>query len=198
MRTKPNLLQILGLTLVLISAIVLMGSEFLAIRNQKAAHSLAERLQGAIPAVSEGDPQNYSNPAMPVLQLEGEDYSGLIQVPAFGVCLPLGSDWDSRTVSRYPCRFSGSVYDNSLIVGGSKDQFDFCSRIDLGDHVTVTDMTGARFSYEVVRIDRRAHAEATVLQEGNFHLTLFAPDEATGNYIILRCEFASQGIGNNS
>ena len=195
MRRKPNFLQILGLALVLLSAAALLGSEFYSMRNEKTAENLADRLQTVIPALREGDPQDYSDPAMPVLQLDGQDFCGLIRGPSFGVSLPLGSSWDSSIVMRYPCRFSGSAYDNSLIVGGSADQFAFCGRLDLGETITVTDMTGARFSYQVTRIDRRPHADSSTLLQTDSDLTLFVRDDSTLDYIIVRCSFLSRGIG---
>ena len=85
MNVKMNLLQKLGLGLILASCVLLLGSELLALRNRDRAQILAEQIQAYLPEISEGDPGNYSDPAMPVLQLNGEDFSGLIQVPAFGI-----------------------------------------------------------------------------------------------------------------
>ena len=193
MSGKLNLLQKLGLVLVLASCVLLIGSELMALHNRSAVEKLTAQLRARLPDVTEGDPGNYSDPEMPVLQLDGQDFSALIQVPAFGVSLPVGSSWDAGRISQYPCRFWGSVYDNSLIVGGSsrEGQFDFCGRLDLGYKILVTDMTGARFSYEVIRIDRRSHADPETLGEADCDLILFARDSGTLDYIIVRCTFAS-------
>lgn len=196
MRGKGNPLQKLGLILVLLSCVLLIGSELLALYNRARVEKLTEQILLSLPDSSEGDPENYSDPRMPVLQLEGADFSGLIQVPSFGVTLPMGSDWDPGLISRYPCRFWGSAYDHSLILGGSsrKGQFDFCSRLDLGDRILVTDMTGARFSYEVVRIDRREQVDLDVFRETESHLTLFTRDETSGSYIVVSCIFSASQI----
>ena len=192
MKGKMNLLQKLGISLVLVSAVLLLGSEWMAIRNRSALQELAARIIAGLPQISEGDPENYSDPAMPVLQLEGKDFAGLLQVPSFGIDLPIGSDWDRGAVSRYPCRFWGSVYDHSLIVGGSgqKGQFDFCGKLDLEERILVTDLTGARFSYEVFRIDRRSRADMETFRESEGDLILFARDGNSRDYIIVRCRFA--------
>lgn len=190
MKEKWNGIQLLGLFLVLLSIVFLLGSEWLAARNHAEAVQLAEQIEANLPDRSEGDPENYSDPEMPVLQIGGEDFSGLIQIPFYGVSLPIYSSWDSGAVSRYPCRFWGSVYDNSLIVGGGKGQFDFCGKLDLGDKVIITDMKGTVFSYETVRIDRREHADLEMLEEEEFDLVLFAPDTVADGYIIVRCAFS--------
>jgi len=190
MKKNAVLLQKLGFALVLLSFVILVGSELLAVSNRSATRNLTEQIRSGLAERTQGNPLDYTDARMPVLQLEGEDFSGLIEVPAFGVALPLGSSWNSHKLNSYPCCFWGSVYDNSLIVGGSgqKDQFAFCRSLDLGDKIRITDMTGVQFSYEVTRIDRRKHADMETFLESEGHLTLFAKDEQSLDYIIVRCE----------
>lgn len=193
MKGQMNLLQKLGLCLILCSCVLLLGSEISAVWNRSVVQDLTQQLQACLPEGSEGDPGQYSDTNMPVLQLKGKDFSGLIQVPAFGVTLPIGSSWEASAISKYPHRFWGSAYDNSLIIGGSsqKGQFDFCEKMDLGDKITITDMTGTEFSYEVVRIDRRKNVQTETLQEGSYDLTLFVQDRISRAYIIARCMFCN-------
>lgn len=193
MKKRFNLLQVLGVLLVLGSCAALFGSEIMAQRNAAAAEALTTQLVSRLPAPVEGDPESYSDPAMPVLQLNGEDFSGLVRVPAFGVTLPIGNDWNTTNLSQYPCRFWGSAYDHSLIIGGSgqKGQFDFCTKLDLGNQILITDMAGAEFSYEVMRIDRREHTDMDTFLETDCDLILFARDTASKSYIIVRCQFAA-------
>ena len=193
MKGKLNGFQKLGFLLVALSAFVLLGSEWLARHHSAQAQALASEIKACLPPIVEGDPENYSNPAMPVLQLQEGDFSCLIEIISLGVSLPVESSWDSADISRFPHRFWGSVYDNSLILGGSnhKGQFDFCTKLDLGDPVLITDMTGTQFSYEVVRIDRRQQVDLDVLQEFDCDLTLFVRDGSSRNYIIVRCAMAA-------
>lgn len=192
MNGKLNLFQKLGFALVLLSMAVLLGTEALSRWDQKKAEAVAQALGSRLGALSQGDPENYSDTAMPVLQLDGEDFSGLLEVPAFGVTLPIGSTWEAGSTRSYPRRFWGSAYDNSLIVGGSdrRGQFDFCEKLDVGDRVWITDMTGARFSYEVTRIDRRKHADMDVFGEKDSDLILFVRENSSLDYILVRCAFA--------
>ena len=122
---------------------------------------------------------------MPVLQLEGEDFCGLLEVPSYGVSLPVGGEWEEGRVSVYPRRFWGSVYDRSMVIGGSgrNGQLDFCAKLDLGDTLRFTDMEGTRFSYEAVRIDRKKQIDAEELLWVRWDLTLFSYEETSGSYI---------------
>lgn len=132
---------------------------------------------------------SYSVMEMPVLEIEGQDFSGIVDIPAFGLMLPIYNTWDSRKVTSFPCRFYGTVYDGSLIVGGSdqEGQFDCFEKIQNGSTVIITDMTGAEFYYTVVRIDRAKSAEADILINEDADLTLFVRDAYSLDYIIVRC-----------
>lgn len=189
MKHKGNIPLILGFLLILSGALLFAGSEFLAARNQKVAEDTAGRILALLPPVSQGIPENYSNPDMPALELDGTDYTAVLQIPAFGISLPVESAWGDGKCDACPRRYWGSAYNRSLIIGGSpaKGQFDFCARLDIGDKITLTDMAGARFSYEVVRIDRRSQAGIYELSENTPDLVLFVRDSASVGYIIVRC-----------
>ena len=113
----------------------------------------------------------------------------MLEVPAFGLALPVADQWDSKNLHFPPGRFSGSAYDNTLVIGGadSQGQFSFCDKIDNGAVITVTDMTGVRFTYTVFRVDRAKHAESQWLVADDYDLTLFCRDAYSMEYIAVRC-----------
>ena len=191
MKNKRNIFHKLGLLLILISLALTFGRGLLGWYNGRQSEKITDRIEAILPQRTIGSPEAYANSDMPVLQLNGKDFSGLIRFPAYGVCLPMGSSWDGYSIYAYPCRFWGSVYDHSLIIGGSsqKGQFDFFDRLVPGDALVVTDMVGAQFSYEVSRIDRRNHADMETFLETDSDLVLFARDNGTLDYMIVRCTF---------
>lgn len=189
MRKPGTIPMILGLILILAGGLMFAGNEFFAARNEKTAAETAEAILSLLPPVRQGIPENFSNPDMPVLELNGTDYCGLLQVPRLGITLPIAGFWQEGNLSACPRRYWGSAYDNSLIIGGAqaRGQFDFCSRLDLGYRITFTDMAGNRFSYEVLRIDRRPEAGPYELTEDDFDLVLFVADSDGSGYIVVRC-----------
>lgn len=187
MKGKWNWFQKLGFLMILISVLLLLGSELLAARNREQTEALVQQLEAILPENGQGLPEDYSDPHMPVLQLEGEDFCGLLEIPSYGVSLPVGGEWEAGSVSVYPRRFWGSIYDRSMVIGGSgrNGQFDFCAKLDLGDTLRFTDMEGTRFSYEAVRIDRRKQVDAEELLQMQWDLTLFSYEETSGSYIVV-------------
>lgn len=189
MKRIGNLFFLAGFLLVLASFGLLMASKLQTERAAAAAEELALQLEQILPPRTAGVTDHDTEMEMPALALEEEDLIGLIHVPAFRRTLPIGRVWEPGKVDEFPHRFWGSVYNGSLILGGSdgKGQFEFLSQIQNGDQVLVTDMTGAQFSYVVEKIFRSESAEAEVLLEESADLTLFARQARSLDYVIVRC-----------
>ena len=138
-----------------------------------------------------GVPGIYSNPNMPVLEINDADYVALIEIPSLNLALPVADAWNSRKLYSSPARFFGSCYDHSLVIGGADNshQFSFCDKIDNGTVITITDMTGTQFSYTVSRVDRSKSAESNWLISSDYDLTLFCRDTYSMEYVAVRCSF---------
>jgi len=189
MRRSAKVVFALGCVLILCSLALLAVSQLRVKRGQEIAAKVVETMETILPERREGLSDTYRNMEMPALEIDGEDYVALLEIPAFGVRLPVSGSWEKAKVTSCPCRFWGTVYDGSLIVGGydQPGQFDCFDRIQDGTAVTVTDMTGAEFSYAVERIERSDSAEAEKLMDSAADLTLFVRDAYLLEYIILRC-----------
>lgn len=165
---------------------------FFQIRMQmgwKNSQQAADKLSQMLPDKTLGVPGSYADPLMPVLQIKDVDYAAILEIPALGITLPVADQWDSSRLHRSPARFFGSAYDSTLVIGGADNakQFGFCDTIDQGVTVTVTDMTGAEFTYTVARVDRSKSAETQWLCEEDWDLTLFCRELYSMNYLAVRC-----------
>jgi len=189
MAKSSKMLLSVGCILVAASLGLLIFSHFHAQNAANTNAHIVAQIRSVIPSPTAGVMDTYLDMEMPALQIGGQDFIGLVDIPAFGLTLPIYSIWDTGTVTSFPCRFWGSVYDGSLIVGGADQpgQFDCLDNIQNGDTVTVTDMTGAQFSYGVVRVERAKSAQADRLTDSNTELTLFVRDTYNLDYIIVRC-----------
>ena len=189
MKRSGNILLIAGCILILGSLVTLSASRILEDRAQKRNAERVELIFSIIPPQSTGSMESYRDMAMPALQIHDRDFIGVVDIPTFGVSLPIYSTWDAGKVSSFPCRFWGTVYDGSLIVGGAdqRGQFACLDQLWNGDTVTVTDMTGSVFTYTVSNIQRSRSAAAEVLLNEASDLTLFVRDAYNLEYILVRC-----------
>ena len=194
MRNAGKLLWLAGLLLVIASLALLLVTRNRAGTAQVEAARIAMQLEQVMPSRVAGTMEDYFGMDMPIYQVGGKEFSGVLEVPAFGARLPIGSSWDKGLVTSYPCRFSGTVYDGTLVIGGSDQtgQLSFLEQIDIGDVVIVTDMTGAEFVYAVERIQRSKTAQADVLMDETAQLTVFARDSYGLDYVIVRCGTGSR------
>lgn len=129
--------------------------------------------------------------SMPVLSLEGTDFVGILELPRHGSLLPVCAEWGE--VSKYPCRFSGSIYGGSMLIGGisQKGQYNFYRDISVGDDVFFTDMTGNRYAYKVSELRYEKHADRSALGRKDAPLTLFVKNEYAFEYLIVFCDAAN-------
>ena len=132
------------------------------------SEKILEKMEQILPETTPGIPGTQLDTAMPVLQIQGKDYVAMIDVPAYGITLPVADTWDANRLHVTPSRYFGSAYNGTLVIGGSDHdrQFAFCSKIQHGAEIAVTDMTGETFTYTVGRIDRSKHADAQWLTAG--------------------------------
>ena len=105
----------------------------------------------------------------------------------YGSALPVCNTWGLP--SRYPCRFSGSIYDGTMQIGATSQagQYDFFREITVGDSLYFTDMEGNRYAYEVTDLHYEKHADQAALQRNEAALTLFIKNVYALEYLVVFC-----------
>ncbi len=181
----------LGISLVLVSFSLVVGQQIRIHIGANESQKAVTRMNELLPERLVGVPEIYPNPNMPVLEIDDVDYVALLEIPSFNLTLPVADAWNSKKLYNSPARFYGSCYDHSLVIGGADNsyQFLFCDKIENGTVITVTDMTGARFSYTVSRVDRSKSAKSDWLIGTDYDLTLFCRDAYSMEYVAVRCSF---------
>ena len=190
-KRKISVLLIIGICLIAVSLGLLVYTRISAYTGNSNSRSVAEKISEGLPERTAGIPLSHSITAMPAREINGRDYVALIDIPAYDLTLPVADKWDSSKLHSSPIRFSGSAYDNTLVIGGSDNegQLSFCDKIENNTEITVTDMTGAEYQYKVSRVDRSRSADADWLSSAEYDLTLFCKDTYSMEYIAVRCTY---------
>lgn len=190
MRSKSKWVMLFGIILIFCSFGLMLFTQLYANYAKQNATDVVNQLEEIMPPKSVGVKDTYSSMQMPSLEFDGTDYIGVLEIPDYNVKLPIVKKWDTKTLISFPQRFSGTVYDGSLIVGGfdQEGQFECLKRVDVGNIVLVKDMTGAQFSYTVDYVERKDSVRAESLEYGDSELTLFVRDTYSMKYIIVRCK----------
>ena len=189
MKRSSKIFLVLGCLLIISSLALLFVMNNHAKKAQLHSREIVEIMEKILPDRRKGAVDIERSEKMPSLELEGEDYIALLEIPYMGMKLPVSRSWGKSKVISNPCRFDGTAYDGTLIIGGydQQGQFDFFDRISDGAEVMVTDMTGCVFTYEISRIERTSDVSAKNLADTGADLTLFVRDAQLLEYILLRC-----------
>lgn len=85
------------------------------------------------------------------LSLDGDEYIGIISLPALDREYPILKYWSYPNMNIAPCRYDGIRAGRDLIICGHNYAgfFDNLSKLNSGDEIIFTDIKGRKFIYEV-------------------------------------------------
>ena len=132
---------------------------------------------------------------MPVIEIDGYDYIGVLQIPSLDLTLPVISDWSYPALQIAPCRYEGSAYDGGMVIAGHNfdSHFGKLSQLEPGDEIRFVDLSGHTFTYAVAETEV---LEATAIEEmvtGGWDLTLFTCTLSGQTRFTVRAALAGSG-----
>ena len=158
--------------------------------SEKQAQYYVNTLQALMPEPQNAVPEERRDNTMSVLSVDGIDFVGIVELPRYESTLPICADWGKT--SKYPCRFSGSVYDGTMQIGATtqKGQYDFYRELSVGDTVIYTDVEGNRYTFTISSLYYKKHADQAALHQKEAPLTLFIKNIYSFEYLIVFCDVA--------
>lgn len=136
--------------------------------------------------------QSYPEMEMPVLEIEGEYYIGIIEISALDLKLPVMSgEWSYEKLKTAPCHYAGSVYMDDLIIAAHNysSHFGKIKNLKAGDDVRIIDADGHVFQYEVGWFETIKGTDSDSMLEDNdeWDLTLFTCTYSGSERYTVRC-----------
>ena len=177
----------IGALLIIIAAVIVKNN---IDENAKAGAASDEYLQGVIDQMPEVAIGTHFRGAMPVADVDGRSFVGTVQIPSLGLILPIQDQWSKENAKVAICRYSGSVYDNDLIVCGHNyvEHFGRFNELEIGSEVIVTDMNGVSFYFEVTNIETLGAYDSEKMEAGQWDFTMFTCTVGGSNRVTVRCE----------
>ena len=197
---------LIGAGVLLIGAAVLLSGYNLwdGYRAQRAADALAGELAAGVgmnlqevsqlqPGEGEAVIPDYvlnPNMEMPVQNLDGRDFIGMLEIPALNLELPIVSQWSYDALRQAPCRYTGSAYQDNLVIAAHNYQSHFGSlqKLAEGELVRFTDVDGNVFEYEVAVRETLPPTAIEEMTSGEWDLTLFTCTYGGQYRVTVRCE----------
>lgn len=127
---------------------------------------------------------------MPVKKVDGNYYSGILQIPGLGLELPILNEFSYDGLMTSPCRYSGSVYKDNFVIAAHNfmSHFGKLSDISMGDKVIFIDADGNVFNYVVVDTVILNPYDVEEMTSGNWPLTLFTCNYSGQARITVLCD----------
>ena len=184
----PKICLLVGIALLIIGVLVLICWQLNINSSIQKSKTYVETLHALIPEPQGAVPEERRDNSVPVLSIDGADFVGIIEMPRYGLELPVGANWGYLT--KHPCRLSGSIYDGTMQIGATsqKGQYDFYREISVGDSVIFTDVGGNRYTYTVTNLQYESHADQNVLKREESALTIFIKNVYDFEYLIISCD----------
>ena len=112
---------------------------------------------------------------MPVQTINGRDYIGVLTIPSLELELPVLSQWDYPALKVAPCRYSGSLYQDNLIICAHNyaSHFGKLKNLRVGDTAIFTDMDENVVSFQLAAQETIQPEDLEAMEAGDWDLTLF-------------------------
>lgn len=130
---------------------------------------------------------------MPRSTVDGNDYIGLLEIPALGLRLPVASGWDYDLLKISPCRYTGSAYTEDLVIAGHnyKSHFGQLTSLPVDSKIMFTDVDGNVFQYAVTEFETLRADDIEGMTSGAPGLTLFTCTIGGQSRVALRARSCS-------
>ena len=126
---------------------------------------------------------------MPVQNINGNDYIGVLSMPTIDIELPVMNEWSYPKLKVAPCRYCGTAYlENFVICAHNYDRhFGRINTLHQGDKIIFTDMAENVFEYEVSSIEILRPYQVSEMKNSGFDLTLFTCTIGGATRVTVRC-----------
>ena len=126
---------------------------------------------------------------MPVKEVDGGKYIGVLEIPTLNLSLPVASQWSYPALRKSPCRYDGTAYKGNFIVSAHNyvSHFGNLKSLNEGDQVSFTDMDGNVFRYTVAALEVIMPEDIEGMKSGDWDLTMFTCTYGGQQRVTVRC-----------
>lgn len=185
-----------GIVCILLGVCCLLSAAGIVVYNkwddknaQKASQDMLQEIQQQIAEESDGENEEQHPQQMPVGEIKGYEYIGILTIPALEVELPVLTDWSYAKLKVAPCLYYGNCYEPDFVIAAHNYQSHFgrLSKLQAGDIVTFTDVSGNIYGYEVILIETLAENATKEMITSGFDLSLYTCTPGGGSRVTVRC-----------
>lgn len=137
------------------------------------------------------DYELFPDKEMPVIEVNGIWYIGILEIPVLDMKLPVTEEWSYANLREALCCYSGSLYQDDLVIAGHNYRrfFRNLNHLAPGTEIRFTDVEGNVFFYqaawtEVLESDK---GKEMTMASDDWDLTLFTCTYGGRQRMAVRC-----------
>ena len=196
----------LGIFCIILGTALVIAALFLFLQNQQEDETARQAVSEAmadikteIAQAETNEPELQLNTPVELLkpedlimtekEINGHMYIGYLSVPELELELPVMSQWSYSKLRISPCRYSGTLKGEDLVILAHNypSHFRRISQLQEGSEVLFTDMDGDIWRYEVAILDVLAAEDVEEMTAGDYDLTLFTCTSDRIHRHTIRC-----------
>lgn len=129
----------------------------------------------------------------PVIKVDEEAFCGRVIIEKLGVELPVFQEWNYKKLKKAPCRYSGSVETQDMIIAAHnyKSHFGKINALQDGDELVFIDVFGMSYYFKVKDIILLDGSAVEDMTSGEWDFTLFTCTKGGKQRVTVRCESIS-------
>jgi sortase A len=192
-RKKGTVFIVLGVLMIGAALALVCYNRWDANRADRAAQTAVTQLLEKIPQNTDlyKTDTTATEGEIPAIDLDGDKYIGLLEVPSIDLTLPVLGEWSYDNLRISPCRYSGSVYEDNLVIAGHNysRHFSPLKWLATGTEIKFYDVEGNVYKYVVTQIEtlKPTEIDRMIEDSDDWDLTLFTCTTGGRSRCTLRC-----------
>jgi len=183
--------------LMMVSALILGTLNFREEQQAgKSASELTDAFLSSIPAPPDsasfvsGSEIHSSDKRSNVISIDGTDFMAVLYIPEFELTLPVAGDYSREIMKESPCRYSGRIEDNNLVIAAHNYHAHFrkLMLLSIGSEVFLILPDGSSIGYTVCEIETLMPYESERMTESSYDLTLYTCTVGKDTRYTVRCD----------
>lgn len=200
-----------GIIMMVLGAALLCGALLLFLSNEKESSTAQAAAVSVMPRLVQQIQQNREQEAEPDLTedllvpvelltdedvqmtettIDGNGYIGYLSMPDLGLELPVIGSWSYRKLNIAPCRYTGSLRGEDLVIMAHnyRSHFGKLSQLRIGDELAFTDMDGKVTHFAVMAKNVLPPTAVEEITSGEYDLTLFTCTYGGASRVTVFCD----------
>ncbi|MGL4910930.1 MAG: sortase [Romboutsia sp.] len=188
-----KLLTICGVICVLLASVISAYDLYKDYRGMNSSQYALGKLKSDIindKSMVNVDNMSRNEGRMSSVEIDGIKYIGIIVIPRLNISLPIQDEWSKEALDSSPCRYTGSIYENNMVIMGHnfRSHFAGLKNLSSGDKVYFVDVYGDEYSYTVTYKELLNKTQVSNMVDNQSDLTLFTCDLYRNKRITIRLD----------